>query len=514
MLSLSKTTVTRLLTISFLLSAITHMTAAAHQAPSIVLMMADDLGFSDLGCYGSEIATPNLDQLAARGIRFTNFSNTSRCCPSRASLLTGLYSHQAGLGGMTHAGKGPGYQGQLRGNVATLPEVLAGHGYSTAMVGKWHLTLSKSIDSGPNGSWPQQRGFEKFFGSMEGAKNYFRPKWLFEGSREITQFDDDFFYTNAISEKAATWIGEQSADKPLFLYVAFYAPHFPLQAPQAMIDSYHGKYLAGWDRLRRRRCDKQIRIGLVPEITKPSERPDDVPAWATLSDNQRDNLDLRMATYAAQVDLLDQGVGRIVESLRQTNRLGNTLLIFLSDNGAAGTGGAFGDGPDDLVGQPDAPIRTTYGKGWATLSNTPYRFYKANTHEGGVMAPLILHWPARLQMDFRHDVAHIIDIVPTCLAAAGVDERKHPPEGIDLLGDRPASRTLFYEHEKSRAVRKGTWKLVNRGKSTTWELYDLSRDRTESRDLATQRPDQVRQLSQLWSHWAERCHVFNPAQQK
>lgn len=486
--------------------------AAEHRTPDIVLMMADDLGFSDLGCYGSEIPTPHLDQLANNGVAFTNFSNTSRCCPSRASLLTGLYAHQAGLGGMTYRGSGRGYQGQLAGGVKTLPERLRLLGYQTAMVGKWHQTLSSTIDSGPNGSWPLQRGFDRFFGTMEGAKNYFHPKWLFDDSQEITEFPENFFYTNAISRRAADWIARQEADEALFLYTAFYAPHFPLQAPGPVIARHRGKYLIGWDELRERRLARQKDLGVIPQDSILTERRSDIPAWKTLDDWQKKELDLRMATYAAQVELLDQGVGRIVEALKDAGRLDNTLIIFLSDNGAASSGGAFGDGPVDRVGKVDAPIRTTYGKGWATLSNTPYRMHKANTHEGGVMAPLILHWPKQIAArgKIRADVAHIIDIAPTCLGAASRRAADIPEfEGIDLLADRnmDTPRTLFYEHEKSRAVRQGRWKLVNRWTSREWELYDLHADRTELNDLAAKHPDRVMELASLWKQWAVRCHV-------
>ena len=485
---------------------------AATPKPDIVLIMADDLGFSDLGCYGGEIPTPHLDQLARRGLRFTNFSNTSRCCPSRASLLTGLYQHQAGMGAMNHPGKGPGYRGQLRAETPTLPERLKPAGYATAMVGKWHLTHSKTIDAGPNGSWPFERGFDHYFGSMEGAKNYFQPKWLFRNRTEVKEFPAEFFYTDAMADEAARFIHGRRADQPLFLYAAFYAPHFPLQAPAEMIARFRGAYREGWDVLRERRHARQLRLGVIPPGTKLSPRPDNVPAWDSLSAAQRDALDLRMAVYAAQVHLLDRGVGRIVEALRDSGRLDNTLLIFLSDNGGTDSGGPFGGGALARVGRPDADLHTTYGAGWANLSNTPYRFCKSNTHEGGVMSPLILHWPDRFGRERRgrNDAAHITDIAATCLAAAGI--RAESLEGVDLFADRATgTRPFFYEHLNSRAVRDGRWKLVNHGKSDRWELYDLMDDRTELRDLAGERPDQVRHLAGLWSEWARRCHVRGPA---
>ena len=484
--------------------------AFAAESPDIILMMADDLGFSDVGCYGSEIPTPNLDSLAEAGQRFTSFSNTSRCCPSRASLMTGQYSHQAGIGDMNYRDSGPGYRGQLLADVPTLPELLKQQGYSTCMIGKWHLTRSQTINGGPNGSWPFQRGFDRFYGSMEGAKNYFGPTWFYDNSSEVEAFDDSFFYTNAISERAATWIAEQPNDTPLFLYAAFYAPHFPLQAPADRIARHRGNYLAGWDELRQQRLTRQKGLGIVPSDTQLSPRPDDVPAWSKLSEKQKDELDLRMATYAAQVELLDEGVGRLLKALRDNGRMENSLIIFLSDNGAASSGGVFGAGPIDKVGTPQAPVKTTYGKGWATLSNTPYRMHKANTHEGGVMAPLIIHRPERdfTERSICTDVAHIIDVAPTALAATGADLSDFQFEGIDLLSDkRGPSDAVFYEHEKSRAVRQGDWKLVNRGKSKDWELYNLSKDRTELNNLAEQQPDRVESMNQLWLTWAKRCNV-------
>ncbi|MEO1527458.1 MAG: arylsulfatase [Planctomycetota bacterium] len=484
--------------------------AVSAEPPNVVLIMADDLGFSDVGCFGSEIPTPHLDALARHGTVFTNFSNTSRCCPSRASLLTGLYAHQAGVGDMNNSDSGPGYRGQLRSDVLTLPERLRASRYSTMMVGKWHLTRSGSIDDGPNGSWPFERGFDRFFGTMEGAKNYFRPTWLFDQSNEATSFDETFFYTDAIASRASSWIQEQPTNKPFFLYAAFYAPHFPLQAPQESIENHRGRYMAGWDELRRKRLSKQKALGVLPEQTQLTARPSDVPAWHTLSIEQQQELDLRMATYAAQIEKLDQGVGKIVAALRQTERFDNTLVVFLSDNGGASPGGPFGAGPSDRVGTPEAPVKTTYGKGWATLSNTPFRMHKANTHEGGVMSPLIVHWPKRLGAEqvIRDDVAHIVDIAPTVISAAGHDESSQVFSGIDLFATRRAAETpVFYEHQKSRAVRAGTWKLVNRGKSNQWELYDLATDRTEQKDLAKREPVQLKRLKELWLDWARRNHV-------
>ena len=492
---------------------------SASQPPNILLMMADDLGFSDIGCYGSEIPTPNLDRLANRGLKFSDFTNTSRCCPSRASLLTGMYSHQVGIGDMNYKGNTPAYAGQISTTSPLIPELLKEAGYSTAMVGKWHLTRSPTIPNGPNGSWPFQRGFDKFFGSMEGAKNYFAPSWLFDQEKEIKSFTEGFYYTNAVSERAAKWIRGQPKDKPLFLYTAFYAPHFPLQAPNEVIAKYRGKYMSGWDKLRAARLAKQESLGMHPVAIQLSPRADDMPAWETLPRTQQEILDLRMATYAAQVEMLDRGVGRLLDALEESGRSESTLILFLSDNGAASSGGVFGAGPSEKVGLPDAPIKTTYGRGWATLSNTPYRMYKANTHEGGTKAPLIVVPPSSTAAQddvsksdssriWRRDQVHIIDIAPTIYFAAGLaSERYQHCEGIDLLSqNRTETDAVFYEHEKSRAARQGSWKLVNRGKSRDWELYDLSQDPTELNDL-TEATDRRRQMIRLWRDWAQRCGV-------
>ncbi|MGI9471569.1 MAG: sulfatase-like hydrolase/transferase [Rubripirellula sp.] len=496
---------------------------ALGRGPDIVLMMADDMGYSDLGCYGSEISTPNLDALANHGVRFTQFYNTSRCCPSRASLLTGMYSHQVGIGRMNTADRGPGYRGQLSTDTPTIAEVLGAAGYRTSMVGKWHLTMSKTIDQGPNGSWPLQRGFDQWYGSMEGAKNYFRTKWLFDNEDEVLQFKDDFFYTRAISDRAAAVIRDQPPEQSLFSYVAFYAPHFPLQAPEETIAKYRGKYASGWRSIREARFQKQKELGIVSDATILSPPGDEIPDWKSLSVSQRDELDLRMAIYAAQIHELDQGVGNIVEALKETGRFENTLILFLSDNGGTNSGGPLGSGKRALLGGAEAELHSTYGGGWANVSNTPFRQYKANTHEGGVRAPMVVHWPARLGTASRilHRPAHIIDLTPTCIDAAGFGKPAVRPtfslgqlEGKSLLESLATSsashdsRALFFEHMGSRASRDGKWKLVNRDKGEQWELYDLTDDPTELIDLASSETAILGSLAEQWNDWAQRCDVI------
>lgn len=487
--------------------------------PDIVVIMADDMGFSDLGCYGGEIETPNLDALADNGVRFTQFYNTSRCCPSRASLLTGLWPHQAEMGWMTAAdGRRPGYRNQLSDTTITLPEALKTAGYATYMTGKWHLTHTKSLKAGPNGSWPTQRGFDHYYGTLEGAKDYFQPKWLTEGVTPIKDIPTGYFYTRAVSQHAADYIRGQDPAQPLFLYVAFYAPHFPLHAPKETVAKYRGRYMAGWDELRQARFDRQKTLGVVPADAVMSSRDNGVPAWGSFSASQQDEHDERMAIYAAQVDELDQGVGRIVKALEDTGRFGRTLIIFLSDNGAITTT-VNGKGKRGQLNR-SGPY-TSYGRGWANLSNTPYRKFKQFAHEGGVMTPLIVHWPDRIQKPgaLRHDLGHIIDIMPTCLEAAGAaypishaGKSVQSPEGMSLLpavagepGD--PNRALFFEHEGRHGVRQGNWKLVRTSPRAEWELYDLAADRVEEKNLATREPHKLKHLRSLWDDWAERCHV-------
>lgn len=482
--------------------------------PNIVLIMADDMGFADLGCYGSEIDTPNLDALAADGVRYTNFYNTARCCPSRAALLTGLYPHQAEMGWMTAADMHrPGYRNQLSDKAPTLAEKLKQGGYATYMVGKWHLTHTGTIDTGPNGSWPTQRGFDRFYGTMEGAKSYWRPKWLTRDTTPVTDLPENFFYTTAISQQAARYITEHDGRQPLFLYVAFYAPHFPLHAPAETVAKHRGKYRAGWDALREQRFAKQKQLGLLNTSIKLSPRDKGLPDWQTLTAEQRDVMDEKMATYAAQIDELDQGVGRIIRALKQAGRFDNTIIIFLSDNGSADSGGPFGKGGFKRALINRTGPYTSSGSGWGMVSNTPWRGYKNQALEGGVRTPLIVHWPdgglPRNRID--SNTGHITDLMPTCLDLAGVT----PPEHLEGASLTPTfkketlgPRTFYFEHEGNRGLRNNRFKLVANSKDDAWRLYDLRHDPTERHDLADKHPRQVEQLSAAWRRWAERCNVL------
>ncbi len=496
------------------------LVAQTRDRPNIIVIMADDLGFSDIGRYGGEIETPNLDRLAKDGLRYTQFYNASVCCPSRASLMTGLYPHAAGMGAMNHRNlKRPAYHGQLRDNTPTIAEALREAGYATWMVGKWHLTWSDTIGDGPNGSWPLQRGFERGYYTMEGTKDYFQPTWLFDGEREVKKFSKDFYYERALSIRAADWISEHDEAKPFFLYAAFCAPHFPLQAPDETISKYRNKYKVGWDKLREERLNRQIASGLLPPETKLSPRTPKVPAWETLSATQREQLAERMAVYAAQVDELDQAIGRILRALEKTKQLDNTMILFMSDNGAASRGGVMGEGAfRDLNAR--GVLASTYGSGWSNLSNTPFRRYKMETYSGGTIAPLIVHWPKRIRdTGMRQQPAHIMDVLPTCLeiANAKLPAERHGQTTLPLTGrslvstfnkNENAHRDLFWEYDGSRAVRSGDWKLVALNKRASWELYNVKSDPTELRDMAGQRADKVKQLESLWESWAKANEVL------
>jgi arylsulfatase len=527
---------------------------SAAEKPNIVLILADDLGWSDIGCYGGEIQTPNLDALAKGGVRFTQFYNSARCCPTRASLLTGLYPHQAGVGSMTNdrGPEHPGYRGTLQPNTVTLAEVLRDAGYRTYMVGKWHLRNEKTDVK------PTDRGFDEFYGMLGGYNSCWeeRPyytRWPKDRTpRAYTSATDGqpgtFYSTDAFADYAVDFLADaRKAGKPFFLYLAFNAPHFPLHAPEANIAKYEAMYFEkGWDAVREERLARQKELGLVPKDlpltprsgvppkshAKPSPYASkDNPAWSSLPEDRRRDLARRMAVYAAMVDRLDVAVGRVVSDLKQHGQLDNTLILFLSDNGACWEWDPLGfDGTsgsknvlhigDDLktVGGPGSYM--SYGSGWANAGNTPWRLYKHFSHEGGIRTPLIVHWPAGMKArgEFRPQVGHITDVMPTLVAVSGAQypaERDgvkiQPMEGRSLLPalanqaiDRAAP--IFFEHEGSRAVRDGKWKLVSLS-GDAWELYDLDADPTEMHNLITKEVARAKSLIEQWEAWAKRCHV-------
>jgi arylsulfatase A-like enzyme len=511
-------------------SAMTATCSAAEESrPNIIVVLVDDMGWSDIGCYGSEISTPNLDALASQGVRFTQFYNTGRCSPTRASLLTGHYPHQAGMGHLdgTLKPNHPGFQGKLADTSVTMAEVLGDAGYFTAMTGKWHLGQQ-------HGTPPWERGFQRslnlqaggvHFANQGGAKG--NAKLYLDGQeKSLTDplFGDDWYGTDLWTRWGLKFIDEAiSAEKPFFLYLAHCAPHFPLMAPQADINRYRGKYKDGWDKLRAARYQKQIQIGLIDKSWPLSPLADGTPSWDSLSADEQDRYDHMMAIYAAMIDAMDRSVGDLVNGLKQRNSLDNTLLLFLSDNGGNAESGVQGRYQGDQPGDPNSNV--FIGQTWATLNNTPFRKYKHFVHEGGTATPLIVHWPNDMATDRRgqleHQPGHLIDIMATVVQVADAAypvERKgvaiEAMEGTSLIPaihGKPLDRKqpLFFNHEDNRAVRDGKWKIVAL-KDKPWELYDLEADRTEISNLANQQPERLQMMSDQYVQWATRTRVVVP----
>jgi arylsulfatase len=459
--------------------------------PNVVLMMADDLGFADLGCYGATvIETPTLDRLAAEGLRFSQFYNTAKCHSSRVCLMTGLYCFQAGSSSIDRG--------------VTIAEVLRPAGYFTAMVGKWHLREE-----------PTDRGFQRYFGHLSGATDFFHGDKTFRLNGEpFTDFGDDFYTTDANTDYAIGFIDEAlDAKRPFFLYFAHNAPHYPLQAPKDLVEKYRGRFRLGWDEVRRRRYAKQVEMGLIDPKWKLSPRPDYIPAWDKLSEQQKAWEDFRMAVFAAMIDRIDENLARLIEHLEARGVYENTLILFCSDNGGC---------PFERTHHVDRPpwqggSHLTYDVGWAHASNTPFRWYKQNQHEGGIASPLVVHWPAGLKAEpgsITHQPAHLIDVMPTLAELAGAKyPAEHQGRSIEPVSGRSlvpifAGRTrkphdwLYFQFSTDRAIRRGDWKLAT-VKGARWELYNLAEDRTELDDLAAEQPDRVEELAELWHRVAE-----------
>jgi arylsulfatase A-like enzyme len=489
--------------------------------PNIVIILADDMGYADIAPYGGEIRTPNLDRLAAGGVKFTHFYNTGRCCPTRAALLTGLYSHQAGVGGMNQdesATSGPGYMGSLNASCVTLAEVLKPAGYSTYMAGKWHVASTYQIQHKEAGGWPLQRGFDRYFGILDGASPYFKTGSLINDDKPVAAPAGSYL-TQLLSDSATAFINRHAATRanPFFLYLAYTCPHTPLQALKEDIDKYRTRYLKGWDTLRAERYARQLASGLINPAWKLS--PADGAKWDTLSPARRDEMALRMAIYSAQVDRMDQGIGQVMAALDAKGLTDNTLILFLSDNGGNLEGGLLGWGTAaDL--EMNNTMTLSYGQSWANASNTPFRWFKHYVHEGGISTPLIARWPAGVSRKgvWEPTPAHLIDIMPTLVELAGAAYPAQragkpvlPMQGVSLApllrgGSIVRKAPLFWEHEGHKAVRDGKWKLVSSGGA--WELYDMDKDRTELNNLAKTDPARVKSMDSLWQHWAETSNVI------
>lgn len=544
--------------------------AAPRAQPDIIYIMSDDMGFSDIGCYGSEIETPHLDSLAAGGVRFTQFYNTARCCPTRASLLSGLYPHQAGVGHMMNDRGTDGYRGELNRHCVTIAEVLQSAGYRNYLSGKWHVTslIKPDTEEGKH-NWPRQRGFDRFYGTISGAGSFFDPYTLARDNTPISAFSDPeyqpetFYYTDAISDQAARYIREhdqQHRERPLFMYVAYTAAHWPMHAREKDIAKYRGRYDAGYQAIRDERYHKMLRLGLIDkQATVNWPIPDEWKETEHLAWDIRN-----MEVYGAMIDSMDQGIGRIIKALKDTGRFDNTLICFFQDNGGCaenygrgGVGRPRASQPEreplsDAYIQPDMTPRQNrdgytmrtgkgsmagpddtaigYGRGWATVSNTPFREYKHWVHEGGISTPLIAHWPARISRrgDLESTPGHLVDLMATAVDVAGATYPEtfhggqviYPMEGRSLVPafeGQPVDRdALYWEHEGNRAIRVGDWKAVAKGARGPWELYDISRDRSEQQNLATEQPDRLASLTGQWQAWAERAHVLplNPSKSK
>jgi len=549
--------------------------------PNIIIIMSDDMGISDIGCYGSEIKTPVLDTLAKDGVRFKQFYNTGRCCPTRAALLTGLYSHQAGIGHMMNDRGSDGYRGELAPTCVTIAEALKPAGYSTYMIGKWHVTKNVH-DTGDVHNWPLQRGFDKFYGMVSGAGSFFDPKSLARGNKNISPENDEkykpktYYFTDAISDNAVAFFKEHQQEekksgkkKPFFAYVAYTAAHWPMHALPEDIAKYKGDYDQGWDKISKTRLAKMIELGLIDKAWTTAPRDPSAPAWDSQNDRQKKVQASRMEVYAAMVDRMDQGIGKIVEELKRQGKFENTLILFLQDNGACAEkfGLQAGIHPPldtkerrpamakdalqfDMApkwtrdGRPvhrgadlDLSLGTDntyigYGLPWANASNTPFRRYKHWEHEGGISSPLIVSWPAFFKKSdtktggWVAGPGHLIDLMATSLDVAGAkypekrkDAKVTPCEGESLipmlLGKKRDDEILYWEHEGNRAVRKGDWKLVSAGRGA-WELYEMTKDRCEMHDLAKEMPEKVKELDKLWQAWAKRAQVIpnKPAAKK
>jgi len=510
--------------------------------PNILIILVDDMGYSDIGCYGSEIQTPNIDRLAAEGIQFTQMYNCGRCCPSRASLLTGLYPHQAGIGHMMGDLGHPGYQGYLNDECLTIAEVLKGAGYNTLMSGKWHVGgeyLPRQPENWRPGDkkhpTPLGRGFDRYYGILHGCCSYYNPHTLMRQDRLINIETDEFYFTDAITDEAVTYIDEYgNRDNPFFLYVSYTAPHWPLHALPEDIARYQGNYGQGWDRVRKDRYDRMVTQGIIDAKWPISPRDEQAPPWEEIK--AKDWEDARMAVYAAQIDRMDQGVGRILAKLKSMNIEEDTLVMFLSDNGGCaeflaedgfvqyllypnrdGTFVRPGNLPGIMPGDEDTYM--SYDLPWANSSNTPFRLYKHWVHEGGISTPFIIHWPAVIsEHRLLHQSTHLIDIMATCVEAAGASypeevsgKKIHPLEGEGLMpvvrGEGwSRQKPIFWEHEGNCAIRQDNWKMVKKWPGP-WELYNLEQDRTELDNLIGKNVPKASELEKLYTAWYQRLDI-------
>lgn len=492
--------------------------------PNIIIILADDMGFSDLGCYGSEIPTPNLDKLAREGLRLTNFYNAGRCCPSRASLLTGLYPHQAGIGDMLQNKGSFAYQGYLSDSCVTIAQLFKQAGYHTITSGKWHVGTSSS-------SLAHNRGFDKSFCMLNNGSSYFKNGPLYNDGRTVSFMqngrlinrDTTYYLTQHITDFAINALEEQKDNpNPFFLYVTYTAPHWPIQALDEDIQLFRGKYLIGWDAIREQRLKKQIQEQIFDKDIHLTSRYYKVPQWNQVNESDRSLWDLRMSIYAAMIYRMDKGIGEILQKLKETGEDKNTLIIFLSDNGGSGDEVQ----KDNLVIQRNGAPGTgeyidSYQKNWGNASNTPFSMFKKNMHEGGISTPFIAYYPGVIKPgQINHSTGHIINVLPTCIELAKI---KYPKtfnniplkqlEGKSMInifkGSTTGNDTLCWEHEGNKAIRASNWKLVYELELNEWELYDLKTDRSETNNLSNKYPDKVKQLKSAHDKWCSKVGVVD-----
>jgi len=524
------------------------------ERPNIVVIMADDMGFSDAGSYGGDIDTPNIDRLAEGGLRFTQFYNASRCVPTRASLLTGQYAHDVGVGRMTMDQGEDGYQGHLNDQSVTIAELLKRQGYQTGMVGKWHLALTQERDQhlewlahqqqhdqfAPLDQYPTAYGFDDYYGNIWGVVNYFDPFSLVNGTEPVRDVPDDYYITDAISDTAVAYAERYSqSDDPFFLYVAHTAPHWPLHAPEEDVEEYEGRYDEGWQAVREARYERQLEMGLFDREEAPLSDRRPTPQWTGNED--ADWYTRAMAVHAAMIDRMDTGIGRLIDELEAQGELDNTLILFLSDNGASPESPSqFGPGFDrpgetragqtiryDTTRETMPGPETTFagvGRAWANASNTPFRYWKRRVFEGGITTPMIAHWPEGMQAvepgAITEQPGHVIDVMATALDITGAQypERSggrdiKPMDGRSLLPilqgqEREGHDAIYWEHFGSSAIRSGKWKLVRFGGDTDWRLFNLATDRTETNNRAGEYPERVDRMARQWREWAEDSNVF------
>ncbi|MBP1225263.1 arylsulfatase [Flavobacterium sp. 1355] len=506
-----------------LLVVVQFQVFAQKKQPNIIVILADDLGFSDIGAFGSEIKTPNLDKLAKNGLILKQFYNAGRCCPSRASLLTGLYPHQAGVGDMVQDKGFPAYQGYLNEHCITIGQALKQAGYNTIVSGKWHVGLVPSalaVNRGFDDSFTLQNNGSSYFNS-EPLYNDGRKVTFLKGDQEIIRTDSSAYLTQEITNFAINSLEKQrKQQQPFFLYVAYNAPHWPIQALPKDIAKYKGKYLDGWDKVRAKRFEKLKEQGIIDKNWNLSERFEKVPDWEKLSAEEKDKWDNRMAIYAAMIDRMDAGIGEILQKVKSLGEEDNTLVLFLSDNGGSADDVKKWNYVTQKNGTPgSAASIDSYESPWGNVSNTPFQLFKKNTHEGGIASPFIAYYPNQIKAGtLSGRVTHLIDIFPTLLEYAGFQypdsfqgKKLIPLEGISLKKEfegqqSDAHEALFWEHEGSKAVRNGKWKAVAEN-NQPWELYNLAADRTETKNMAKSEPKLLQTLIELHQQWSAKVGV-------